>query len=248
MKYIISILFGLFLWPAAISVASPSVADVETAVKNNDVAALEKMTAEGLDVNMRDSHNRPLFYFALTSARVPQVLRFLADNGADLNTPIPPNGETPLIYAVTAADRIQAEAARVFIEELSPRDREKMADDFKKAAAKEMKYAVETVRLLIDLGADINQETPLGTPLMKAATNAWNSEVVAILLEAGADVNQEDQNGRTALFYAEAYGNSDISMQLIAAGADVYHTDVNGKTYIEAEKKDLQPEEIIHDM
>ena len=215
MKHIISIMFGLLLWPVSVSVAAPNVAEVETAVKKNDVAALEKMTAEGLDVNMRDSQNRPLFYFALTSARVPQVLRFLADNGADLNTPVPPTGETPLVYAVAAADRIQAEAARVFIGELSPRDREKMADDFKKAAAKEMKYAVETVRLLIDLGADINQE---------------------------------DQNGRTALFYAEAYGNSDISLQLIAAGADVYHTDVNGKTYIEVEKKDLQPEEIIHDM
>ncbi len=248
MKYIISILFGLFLWPASISVAAPSVADVENAIKKSDVATLEKMIKSELDLNMHDSHGNSLFYFALTNTRSPQILRFLADNGADLNTPVPSTGETPLVYAVAAADRIQADAERVFIGELSPRDREKMADDFKKVAAKEMKRAVETVRLLVDLGADINQETPLGTPLMKAATNAWNGEIVAMLLEAGADVNQEDQNGRTALFYAEAYGNSDISLQLIAAGADVYHTDVNGKTYIEAEKKDLQPEEIIHDM
>ncbi len=248
MKHITVILLCLFLWPMSIGIAAPTASDVEIAIKKRDIAALEKMKADGMDVNMRDSHGNSLVYFTLANTHSAQVLRFLADNGADLNAPIPASGETPLVYAVSAADRIQAEAERVFVGELSPQKREKMADDFKKAAAKELKYAIETVRLLIDLGADINQETPLGTPLMKAATNAWNSEIVAILLEAGADVNQEDQNGRTALFYAEAYGNSDISMQLIAAGADVYHTDVNGKTYIEAEKKDLQPEEIIHDM
>lgn len=248
MKHFIFLLFNLILWPISISIAAPSVAEVETAIKNNDITTLEKMTAEGLDLNMSDSHGNSLVYFALTNTRSPQILRFLADNGADLNTPVAATGETPLIYAVAAADRIQAEAERVFVGELTPREREKLADDFKKAAVKEMKRAVETVQLLVDLGADVNRETPFGTPLMKAATNAWNGEIVTILLEAGAEVNQEDQNGRTALFYAEAYGNPDISMQLISAGGDAYHKDVNSKTYIEVEKKDLQPDEIIHDM
>ena len=248
MRYLIFYLLPLMMWSLTVA-AAPSVTDVENAIKNNDVAALEKMAADGLDVNMKDTRGNSLVYLALTNRRPSaQVLRFLADHGAYLNTPIPVTGETPLIHAVAAAERIQAAAEQVFVDELTPEERDEMSADFEKAAAKEMKHAVETVRLLVELGADVNQETPFGTPLMKASSNSWNSEIVTILLDAGADVNQEDQNGRTALFYAEANGCSDISMQLIVAGGDIYHRDINGKTYIEIDKKDLQSAEIIHDM
>ncbi len=246
MKYLYLCLLSLFLLPATVYAAT--IVDAETAIKAEDANALEKMLADGLDLHEHDAQGNSLFYFALVNTHSADILRLLADNGADLNAPVPATGETPLLYAVAAAERIQAEAAQVFTEELRPENRAEMEDDFKQAAVTEMKHAAKVVRLLIELGADVNQETPVGTPLMRAATNPWNSEIVGILLEAGADVNQPDQNGRTALFYAEAYGCADISIQLIAAGADVYFRDSDGKTYLEVDKKDLLPAEIIHDM
>ena len=99
----------------------------------------------------------------------------------------------------------------------------------------EMNRAIAMLQMLIEQGADINQETPLGTPLMSASTSDWNKDMVEILLEKGAKVNQQDKNGRTALFYAQVFDCQQISQMLLAGGADVAIKDNNGKTYLEVE-------------
>jgi ankyrin repeat protein len=58
---------------------------------------------------------------------------------------------------------------------------------------------VETVRLLIDRGADVNARDAMGqTALMRAAMNGA-SEVILLLLEKGADPSIRDQQGHFAL-------------------------------------------------
>ena len=105
----------------------------------------------------------------------------------------------------------------------------------------EMNRAIAMLQMLIEQGADINQETPLGTPLMSASTSDWNKDMVEILLEKGAKVNQQDKNGRTALFYAQVFDCQQISQMLLAGGADIAIKDNNGKTYLEVES--INPED-----
>lgn len=245
-KILITVAAFLISWSAIAQISQD--AEVRKVIVNNDAAALEQMLADGLDINAYNKQGDSLVYYALKNDCSAQILKILVDGGADVNAPSAVSGETPLVYAVAAAEHIQAEAKHILENELTPQERSAMEEDFKKAAVAEMKRAAKIVELLIDLGADVNQETPFGTPLMRASSNSWNTQIVDILLKSGADVNQADQNGRTALFYSETYGCVDISMQLIAAGADVYHRDVNGKTYVEIERKEMSSDEIIHDM
>ena len=230
-------MLSVMMVSSVVCAESINMTEVEQAIADDDATALTQMIENGLDLTART-----------TDGKSSKVLKILADNGADLDAPVAATGETPLIYVVSTAERIQDEVKLMYEQKLTMERWQEKKDNLERNAALEMIRATKTLKLLIDLGADINLETPFGTPLMKAAANPWNEEIVKILIEAGADVNQPDQSGRTALFYAEAYGCTDITMQLIAAGSDVYHQDVNGKTYLEINKEDLKREEIIHDM
>ena len=103
----------------------------------------------------------------------------------------------------------------------------------------QMQFAKQTMSLLIENGADVNQETPLGTPLMNAATNDWNIDLVDMLITAGANINQTDVNGRSALFYAAAFNSNTILAKLLTADADVNIKDIYGKTYLDIERSDF---------
>ncbi len=88
----------------------------------------------------------------------------------------------------------------------------------------------ETIKALVEAGADLNQDNPGGrTPLMEAATHG-NTKTIKALVEAGADVDKVDKNGKTSLMEAAAHGNVEAIKALAAAGADVDKVDKNGKT------------------
>ncbi len=78
---------------------------------------------------------------------------------------------------------------------------------------------VETVKLLLDKGADVNAMTDWGTPLYMATLNE-KTEVVKLLLEHGADPNIPKRTGSTPLHAAIGRGNRSIVILLLAAGAD----------------------------
>lgn len=81
----------------------------------------------------------------------------------------------------------------------------------------------DTVRVLLDFGADPNSRNPKSglTVLMMAAGQA-NAELVKILLDAGADVFAADSNaGASALHKACQGGSVEVVQQLVEAGAFV---------------------------
>lgn len=102
-----------------------------------------------------------------------------------------------------------------------------------------LKRSQDLLQLLIDNGANVNQETPRGTPLMSASTSDLNLPLVELLLKADAEVNQKDRNGRTALFYAAAFGCDNIATLLLKAGANIQIVDNEGHSYMETEKQDI---------
>ena len=78
----------------------------------------------------------------------------------------------------------------------------------------------DLARALIDAGADKDDETKNGSPLICAASHG-DADVVRALLEAGANVELTDSPPETALRLAAAFGYPDIVDVLIAAGARV---------------------------
>jgi uncharacterized protein len=76
----------------------------------------------------------------------------------------------------------------------------------------------DLTRVLLDAGADPDDETKNGSPLICAASHG-DADVVRVLLEAGANVELTDSPPDTALRLAAAYGWPEIVDMLITAGA-----------------------------
>jgi len=80
----------------------------------------------------------------------------------------------------------------------------------------------EVVKLLIEVGADINAKDSDGdTVLMYASQKDYYINVVKLLIKAGADVNAKNNFEETALMWASKNDNKEIVKLLIEAGADV---------------------------
>ncbi|MDD5773688.1 MAG: ankyrin repeat domain-containing protein [bacterium] len=89
---------------------------------------------------------------------------------------------------------------------------------------------INTVKQLLDQGADINVKDRNGITAL--ITAVWNSytEIVKLLLEKGADVNAKDDYGRTVLMKAVEDGNIEIIKLLMDKGADINKKDIDGNT------------------
>jgi hypothetical protein len=88
----------------------------------------------------------------------------------------------------------------------------------------------ETVRDLLEKGADPNVQTAYGTRLLHIAAKKSDSEIPQLLLAKGADANGRDRNGTTALMAAASAGQAQNVQVLIEAGADINAKDDKGYT------------------
>jgi ankyrin repeat protein/mono/diheme cytochrome c family protein len=88
---------------------------------------------------------------------------------------------------------------------------------------------LETIKLLIDNGADVNAKNRRGsTPLLWAIDNEAK---VRLLLSRGANVNARQVEGRTPLYQAASLGNATAVVRLLLDnGADPNLAMANGRT------------------
>jgi ankyrin repeat protein len=92
----------------------------------------------------------------------------------------------------------------------------------------------ETVRLLLDKGADVNQyaKTPR-VQALHAAAAGWCIECVRAVLLAGADPNSAQDGGIRALHEAAANNDRAMAELLISKGADPGLKEAKGRTSAE---------------
>jgi ankyrin repeat protein len=93
--------------------------------------------------------------------------------------------------------------------------------------------SIETMKLLIDKGADVNARSAAGaTALMWAATDLAK---VRLLIERGADVNAASESGRTALLIAAMSDRSGpVVRLLLSRGANALVIDTDKTTTLQA--------------
>ncbi len=101
------------------------------------------------------------------------------------------------------------------------------------------KCSFETIKLMIENGADIAQVDAQGVSLLDEAIVSGSLELVRYLVEEkGMDVNRtERKSGFTPLMQAAAYGYTDIVDFLLEKGADIHARDSSNLNVIEYTKK-----------
>lgn len=80
---------------------------------------------------------------------------------------------------------------------------------------------VETVRLLLGKGANVNAKDNEGWHPLQLAAKRGDIEIVRLLLENGAEVNATNVDGVTALGSAVYRGYTDVAKLLVEKGADI---------------------------
>ncbi|MGB4268281.1 MAG: ankyrin repeat domain-containing protein, partial [Spirochaetota bacterium] len=74
-------------------------------------------------------------------------------------------------------------------------------------------YNIDTIRYLIENGANVNQAEIYGT--LPVFNVTWNYDLAKLYIESGSDIYHKDMNGRTVLFYALSDDNYKLIQYLI---------------------------------
>ncbi|RSL59469.1 hypothetical protein CEP53_005787 [Fusarium sp. AF-6] len=193
------------------------------AIRSGDTKTLKVLFESGLDPKFKDETALSLFFYALLHENVPS-LRFLSDQGADLNEWLPISTIQKLSPGLPRQQEIQKTLTRGATPlHLTAR----VMND------------VEMIKLLLELGADPNHvlgTSNRGYTNMKFPTVIDFSigEIVLIgvcanhflgvareLLKAGANPNYACNDGRNALYWALYCGNVELFKLLVEHGGDV---------------------------
>lgn len=173
----------------------------------------------GYDINHDLELAGDALIYAVLADKI-DIVRYLLDNGADVNKHLQSGRYSAL---AVAAKRASPEMAELLISRGAAIDRSAAI-----MLAAEL-GRTDMVRTLIENGADLNvmkiecawmapAEEEEGSALHKAAVGDYK-DIVELVLENGANVNLKDSLGRTALSRAEKAGNSDIVGLLRRSGA-----------------------------
>ncbi|CAB3658527.1 ankyrin repeat domain-containing protein [Trinickia soli] len=190
----------------AVTAHASDLDSVVKAVKFDDVSAVKKALAHGVDPNATDAKGMPLIVLAARekSDRVAKAL--MADPKTDIEK-LDGAGENALMLAALNGD---LELVKALVD--------KGAEVNKKGWAP-LHYAAsnghdDIVQLLLDHSAYIDAGSPNGTtPLMMAARGNHLS-TVKVLLDGGADSRVKNQLGLTALDFAKRYHAKDVTHAL----------------------------------
>lgn len=91
----------------------------------------------------------------------------------------------------------------------------------------------EIIRMLLEKGADPNEQDDDGRTSLHMAVYAGNIPAVRLLVEYKADPSRQDEEATTALHLAAARGGNnsvDVARVLVKAGSDIYESDIEGWT------------------
>lgn len=180
----------------------------------------------GIDVDALDLLRHSALHTASTLGRT-EVVRILLEAGADtsLRTPL---GETPLILAARGLgptflqDQLLPLLNMSFAGTRSP-----SPEGAAPRAAERIVAAIppgdppeETLRLLLEHGAEIASKSAVGATALHEAASCGRVDALRILMRHGADLNLRDQSGFTPIHCAAERGHPEAVAALLAAGAE----------------------------
>src|SRR5262245_56162867 len=177
-----------------------------TCARAGDVRATRALVAHGADVNAKERAHQQTALMWAVAQRHPDVVRLLIDARADVRA-------RSLTYPQTVVGEQTQRAGR-----------EALNYTVLRGGATPLLFAarvgdLESARLLVAAGADVNDAQPDGVSALVLAAHSGNGSVGALLLEHGADPNAFG-SGYTALHAAVLRSDVQLVKALLAHGAN----------------------------
>jgi ankyrin repeat protein len=220
----------------AISISEPQAAvddQLLEAVSEKDVAAVEKLLAEGAGADAVDAEGNSALNYAVNAVEVggsPDMVALLLKNGADPDV-LDSIGQAPLALA---AKNGRLEVVQLLLDagaDVNTKFALGSGNDKSPLIQAVENGHIEIVELLIARGADVQQQESemQMSPLHYAAAHD-EPDMVRILLENGADLNAENSFRWTPLFSAARMGSVETVQALLEAGAESDAVSAEGRT------------------
>ncbi|KAK1944044.1 Ankyrin repeat domain-containing protein 50 [Phytophthora citrophthora] len=204
-------------------VSDRTVLHVAASTLEGNLSVIDFLTTEGLEPFDRDKLGNTAMHYAVTGHRYEIVYLFLRD----FQNRMPPKAD--LLHTLFAAAR----ADEVGIIQLL-KDKYQADICHVNTQGRTMLHqaavggAINVVKLLLDVGVEIDQTDHFGsTPMIEACRNGQIG-VVRRFLDAGASVSTANLAGRTVLHYAAGY--PELTTMLLNYGVHIDSCDKRGWT------------------
>ena len=177
-----------------------------TCSRTGDVTAVQTLLARGADANRKEPFRDQTALMWAAAQKHPDVVAALIKAGADVKA-------RSRIYSQTVTSEVTQRAGREQLNYTVPR-----------GGSTPLLFAarsgdVESTRLLVAAGANVNDALPNGMTALIEAAHSGHQAVGMLLLAKGADPNAREV-GYTALHAAVLRGGLDLVKALLAHGAD----------------------------
>lgn len=207
----------------------PPTTPLHEAVWTGDVEAVQRLIAEGANVNAELRYRgTPLILAAEKGdARIAEILLAAGASFEARDA----DGNTPLHVAASEGN---VEVMKLLIARGAGVDMRATVSRWTSLHSAALEGELEAAKVLLAAGADPNAKDSIGdTPLCLAAMKG-HEEVVVLLLDKGADLRVPGNGGMTALHRAAGNGYTKLIGLLLARGANPNAKDRSGQTPLAA--------------
>jgi ankyrin repeat protein len=213
------------------------------AVEKGDAAEVTRLIGDGADTNSRDEADMPLIISAAGLGN-QDIVRALAEAGADINTMEDSVGFTPLSMAAYVNDVDMVKLIGKLGGDPNLHKERYMPALFTAAENGQ----TELVKTLVTLGADPGYiykdqyQQAADTSVLMPAVISDNPGTIQAVLDAGVDINHPDAYGDPAVNWAAYFGKINALKTLIKAGCKLDMAGYLGRTALDHARAQGFPE------
>lgn len=195
--------------------------DLMFAIEAGDVKEVQRLIANGADINAKNGEGDPVWVYALRRGDT-QLLQDLVNAGMDLNTPNQ-YGRNALMDALYEKDKA---AANLLLDANADVNYQAHGEFLEGCTPLFFTNDPELIKRMVDMGADVNHQAQDGS----YATEGKSAESLQIMLDAGADIHIVNIVGMNHMTQSALGGDIRKIEILQRAGLDINAADANGWT------------------